>query len=442
MPSFLYTCQCGANRYFRDPDIGREETCAKCHALFVVRKSSPESSPTVTNPDRRDTDTERENHVKHAEEIPGDKNENTSVSDIAPVDPSRIRYTCEQCGKTTDYPRSLSGTTRHCLACKSLITLPGEILTPETFRLHKGNRDRIGRYELKEYLGEGGMGVLRIARDTQLRRLVALKQIHSRFCDQKRELARRRMIREAIVTAGLMHPNIIPIHTLEYDDNEDPFYTMPLLEGSNLKFKILKYHEKKADKTALRVLLRHFSAICRAVGYAHDRRILHRDIKPTNIHFDGFGNPVLIDWGLAKHLSDPIDAVLSGGREETESQDIEESEEEFGSDLTLDGRLVGTRRFWAPEYRRTRTSAISNDIYALGIVFYYILCGSYPYTNEEIAAGAQHHLPSGDKHPTKINLAVDHGLANICLKCLYHDLDKRMPDAKMLAAAVDFWIDK
>lgn len=429
MPSFLHICSCGAKRYFKDADVGKQEWCVACSTFFVVRDPS-RSEPTAI-------DGNPGNRKSQSAETHGDSN----LSDT--VDTSRIRYICGECGKKTDYPLSFAGTARHCLACKAPFIVPEAPAKEElSVSAPVEERERIGRYELREYLGEGGMGVLRIAWDTQLRRTVALKQIHPKFAERKRSSAQRRMVREAVLTAGLSHPNIIPIYTLEYDDREEPFYTMPVLEGTSLKFKITKYHETRSDKDRLHTLLRHFTAVCRAVGYAHSRRIVHRDIKPANIHFDGFGNPVLIDWGLARQVSVDIESLLTPKREEPEPEILRESEEEFGYDLTLDGQLVGTRRYWAPEYRRTRVSTPSNDVYALGLVLYSILCGTHPYTVEEINAGAQHELPSGAKHPSRMNLLVDANLANICLKCLYYDPEKRMPDAKSLAQAIDHCLDK
>lgn len=430
MPSFLHTCQCGARRYFKDTDHGKQEWCVGCSSFFAV-----------TDPSRGEPPSGQESGHGHNDEACSDSA--PSLTDTP--EHSRVRYVCGDCGKTTDYPRNFAGTFRHCLGCKTLFAVP------EAPPIEPGAQDtphrpeepeRLGRYLLKEYLGEGGMGVLRIAWDTQLRRSVALKQVHHKFAKNKRFSAHRRIIREAIVTAGMAHPNIVPIYALEYDEREDPFYTMPVLEGTSLKFKISKYHEKKADKDVLYALLRHFAAICRAVAYAHARRIVHRDIKPANIHFDGFGTPVLIDWGLAKRFSGDIESLLAPKDEEPEPEISVESEEEFGCDLTLDGQLVGTRRYWAPEYRRTKISMPSNDIYALGLVLYSILCGNHPYTTEEISAGAQHELPSGAKHPGKMNPAVDTNLANICLKCLYYDPSKRMPDAKSLAQAIEHCLGK
>lgn len=432
MPHFLYECPCGKKCYFKDSDIGREEWCVDCFTFFVV--PGPSVPPVITKSNDR-KEYRDDTHVSGSDG-------GSSSTDVS--ESSKIRYTCGDCGKTTDYPASFAGTTRYCQGCKSLFPVPKPEIAPEPITPEPPfeSRDRIGRYELKESLGEGGMGELRVAWDTQLHRHVALKQINPKFAERKKTSATRRMIREAIITAGLTHPNIISIHTLEYDEKESPFYTMPLLEGMNLKRKIQKYHEKKADKSALRDLLGHFTAVCRAVGHAHDRRIMHRDIKPANIHFDGFGNPVLIDWGLAKRFSHSVEALLSREPKDTPSTNFEESEEEFGQDLTFDGQLIGTRRYWAPEYRRTRISAPSNDIYALGLVLYYILCGGLPYSNEEINAGKQHELPTGAKHPCNVNPIVPDTLAGICLKCLYYEPDRRMPDAKLLAGAVDLWLNK
>ena len=162
------------------------------------------------------------------------------------------------------------------------------------------------------------------ARQEELGRLVALKRIRP---ERLHEAARKRFLREAEITARLQHPGIVPIYGL--GQNEDgPFYTMPLIEGQTLQEAIDEYHGDQflshdTGRRSLRfcALLQKFATVCDAVAYAHGQGVVHRDLKPSNIMLGRYGETLVMDWGLAKAFGseDPNDEPETNGSSPTPS---------------------------------------------------------------------------------------------------------------------------
>ncbi|NJK89238.1 MAG: serine/threonine protein kinase, partial [Myxococcales bacterium] len=146
-------------------------------------------------------------------------------------------------------------------------------------------------YELEREFARGGLGRIWRAFDRRLHRRVALKELLS-----KDPRAEHRFVREALITARLEHPNIVPIHEAGIWPDGKRYYTMKLVEGRTLA-DALEAARTLEDRVAL---LSHIIDVCDAVAYAHSQGILHRDLKPGNVLVGAFGETVLIDWGLAK----------------------------------------------------------------------------------------------------------------------------------------------
>ena len=159
-----------------------------------------------------------------------------------------------------------------------------------------------GRFRILRFHREGGLGRVYVARDEELGREVALKEIRpDKFADDG---LRGRFVLEAEVNGGLEHPGIVPVYSLGTYDDGRPFYAMRFVEGDSLKEAIEAYHKEhpRPDPSAVefRKLLGRFVDVCEAIAFAHSQGVLHRDLKPHNVMLGRYGETLLIDWGLAK----------------------------------------------------------------------------------------------------------------------------------------------
>jgi serine/threonine protein kinase/Leucine-rich repeat (LRR) protein len=234
-------------------------------------------------------------------------------------------------------------------------------------------KDSDPRYDVGDEIAKGGMGEVKDARDLHLDRPVAMKVIRAER-DGSRDI-KQRFVQEARILAQLEHPNIIPIHDLDKDEQGRVFYTMKKVQGMDLKQVLDGVRDGDAEvlaKHSLNQLLNVFQKVCDAMAYAHSRGIIHRDLKPENIMLGEFGEVWVMDWGLAKVLADghlgPEGQIhVPGG----------DSESDSGVDptLTMDGAVMGTPQFMAPEQAEGRIADQDErtDVFALGGLLYSIL---------------------------------------------------------------------
>ena len=210
-------------------------------------------------------------------------------------------------------------------------------------------------------LAHGGMGRITRARDRRLGREVAIKEVLAPYL-------RARFEREAMITAKLQHPAIVPIYEAGTWPDGSAFYTMRLVSGGTLADAIAKARTLE-DRLAL---LPHVLALTEALGYAHSRRIIHRDLKPGNVLVGEFGETVVIDWGLAKEL-DRSSGGDGGGEPGRHGGGADSAE------LTRAGAVVGTPCFIAPEQAAGAEIDARADVYALGAILYNLLAGHPPH---------------------------------------------------------------
>ncbi len=226
-----------------------------------------------------------------------------------------------------------------------------------------------GRLETAGVLGRGGMGQVLEVRDPALGRRVALK-----VALQADEDARRRFVREAQITSQLEHPNIVPIYDAGLTADGAPWYAMRKVEGRTLTDVLegLAAGTDDAEEWSLPHLLAAFVQICNAVAYAHDRGVLHRDLKPDNIMFGRFGEVLLVDWGVARLLRPDDEAAEAPIT--TPGATLPTSVEGLGDGGTQIGAAVGTAGYMSPEAAHGELDRLgpASDVFSLGAVLFEI----------------------------------------------------------------------
>jgi len=269
-------------------------------------------------------------------------------------------------------------------------------------------RTDFGDYELLEEIGRGGQGVVYRARQKGLNRTVALKVISHGHWASEAHLKRFRV--EAEAAAQLEHPCIVPIYEIGERDGSC-YFSMKFIEGGQLD-EILR-REPMSIRRAAELLVK----IARTVHFAHERGILHRDIKPGNILLDKNGEPHLTDFGLARLV-------------ETEST------------VTRTMEVLGTPSYMAPEQAAGRTAQLTRatDTYALGAVFYQLLTGQPPFAGGTTYETIRLVLETEPRKPQLWNSKVDVDLETICLKCLEKDPQRRYSSALALAEDLERWL--
>ncbi len=265
---------------------------------------------------------------------------------------------------------------------------------------------RFGNYELLEELGHGGMGVVYKAREFTPERMVALKVIRAGELADAEDV--RRFHREADEAARLDHAHIVPVYEVG-EHGGLHFFTMKLVEGGSLSHHLERYQSDA--KGAARLV----ATAARAVHYAHQRQLLHRDLKPGNILLDASGQPQIADFGLAKRMGGAGEASQSQG--------------------------VGTPEYMAPEQARGDAQlTTAADVYALGGVLYVLLTGQPPFRGDSSWTTIKKVLTEEPAPPSKIRPGVPRDLETICLKCLQKEPSRRYGSAEALAEDLERWL--
>jgi WD40 repeat protein/serine/threonine protein kinase len=282
-----------------------------------------------------------------------------------------------------------------------------------------------GDYELLEEVARGGMGAVFRVRQISLKRIVALKLISAGVLATPDVV--KRFKAEAEAAASLSHPNIVPIYEIGEHQGQH-YFSMGFIEGPNLREALSPIRNPKSEirnpspsaqvggfepRRAARLV----STIARAVHYAHQRGVLHRDLKPGNILLDRQGEPHLTDFGLAKLLQ----------KEST---------------LTHTQALMGTPAYMSPEQARGETKEVTTaaDVYGLGAVLYETLTGSPPFGGGTSMETIRQVLDQEPRRPSIFNPEVDRDLEAICLKCLEKEPIRRYGSAESLANDLDRWL--
>ncbi len=318
------------------------------------------------------------------------------------------------------------------------VAAPGGHVLLTSFSVPGNPDDTRDRYTLTRLHAMGGIGQVWLARDPALGREVALKELRPEQAHN--ESAWARFLEEARITGQLEHPGIVPVYELTRRSEMDlPFYTMRFLKGGTLRDAIVAYHAKrdKGEATALdrAALLNAFVAACNAIGYAHSRGVIHRDLKGQNIVLGDFGEVVVLDWGLAKVLGEPATA-------DSTLPTLNLGEELPGHNPTLEGQVQGTPAYMAPEQAEGRIDAIDGrtDVYGLGAILYEILTGRPPFTGNTTAELLRQIREATPPKPRSFDPSLSPALEAVCLKALSRQPDDRYPSATALALEVRRWL--
>jgi eukaryotic-like serine/threonine-protein kinase len=271
------------------------------------------------------------------------------------------------------------------------------------------------RFEVAGERARGGAGLVFEANDRLLGRRIALKQPQ-----EDRGAGEARFLREALITARLQHPAIVPIYDVGVRASGEPCYSMRLVPGDNLRDAIAA--ARGLDERL--ALLPHVQAVADAMAYAHAQGILHRDLKPANVLVGPFGETVVIDWGLAKDLRGDL-AAAEGATLALEPAGPPE--------LTRTGSVVGTPAYMSPEQARGEELDERADVFAIGAMLYQLLTGQAP----RPYAGAETTDMVGGVAPSRRVEAHEPGapadLVAIVVKAMAVDRNQRYPTAQALA---------
>jgi tetratricopeptide (TPR) repeat protein len=286
------------------------------------------------------------------------------------------------------------------------------------------------RFRLLRFHREGGLGRVYLARDEELGREVALKEIRP----DKAAAAdlRGRFVLEAEITGGLEHPGIVPVYSLGSYDDGRPFYAMRFVEGDSLKEAIEAYHKEHPrpdpNAVAFRRLLGRFVDVCEAIAFAHSKGVLHRDIKPGNVIVGRHGETLVVDWGLAK---------ATGRAEPGSGERTLRPGSSSGSAETLPGSTLGTPAYMSPEQAEGDLEALGprSDVYSLGATLYCLLTGRAPFEGEpnEVLGAVRR----GEFRPPR---SIDPALEAICLKAMALRPEGRYGSCRALAEDLERWL--
>lgn len=240
------------------------------------------------------------------------------------------------------------------------------------------------RYREETRLGAGGLGEVMLALDEDIGRHVAIKRLHESEADQD---ALMRFVDEVQVMGRLDHPNIVPVHDVGCDAYGRLYFVMKRLEGDTLEAIIERLRDGDIEthrQYPLAVRYEIMMSILRALQFAHAQKIIHRDLKPSNIMIGKYGEVVIVDWGIAKRLDDPISLALDATVRAQEMMEEEGTSARQRPFRTRVGTLLGTPAYMSPEQARGDNHLLDprSDLFSISIVFYELLTLHHPFESK------------------------------------------------------------
>ena len=291
-----------------------------------------------------------------------------------------------------------------------------ERLEEEGVSLSASRTGQTHRFQIIRPHAKGGLGEVYVARDEELNREVALKEIQGRHADDPE--SRARFLLEAEITGGLEHPGIVPVYGLgQYADGR-PFYAMRFIRGNSLREAVARFHAESPVTSRFvslefRKLLGRFVDVCNALEYAHARGVLHRDLKPGNIMLGKYGETLLVDWGLAK----PAGQVE---RDESRDETLLRPRSGSGAAMTQMGSAIGTPAYMSPEQAEGKLDDLgpASDVYSLGATLHYLLTGKPPVEANSVGEVLQRVRQGQITAPRDLDPGVPKALDAVCGKAM------------------------
>jgi serine/threonine protein kinase len=266
----------------------------------------------------------------------------------------------------------------------------------------------LGKYQISDRIGSGGMAEVYKAFHPKLERYVTIKVLHSFLAEGEDFLTR--FEREARAVASLRHPHIVQIH--DFDVEEDNYYmVMEYIDGGTLQAKMVEL-SRKSRYMPIDQVVSILRQVAEALDYAHKKGIIHRDIKPSNILLDSAGNAYLSDFGIARILG--------------------------GTQLTSTGSLIGTPTYMSPEQGRGDELTPVSDIYSLGVILYELMTGKVPFSSDTTPLAIIHkHLTEMPPEPRLLRPGLPAEAEAVILKALAKDPHQRYQSAGEMVQALE-----
>ncbi len=271
------------------------------------------------------------------------------------------------------------------------------------------SKRNLGKYEVIDRIGRGGMAEVYRGYHAALDRYVAIKLLHSFLADDPE--FKERFEREARSVARLKHPNIVQVYDFEHDADSDSYYmVMEFINGPTLKDRLFDL-SAEGSRLPIAESVRIIKTAAHALAYAHERKMIHRDVKPANLMLDEDGRVVLTDFGIAKIVT--------------------------GAHITASGGMIGTPAYMAPEQGLGQAGDERSDIYSLGVILYQLVTGRLPYDATTPLAIILKHVNEPLPLPRQFVPDLPADLEAIIWRALEKDPDARFQTAHEFAAALD-----